>query len=208
MAELISMYFNALISEVNALAIPREYRDDMLAKLQFLRDQSLCDYDRRKPTSELREVWKNVDRAMAQHGLYERYKPSKKAWETIGMFVEIAQFRPTPSKKMAAPLPPSPYGQMTVTQLLEAMNAACGDISFIKVRTAIRASLKYLEEESKKPVSARDLREIAETWRRIHPELKKRAILRPFEEEPMKSRLMDFLKGHEAVAASELKAAR
>lgn len=197
MAELISRYFDILMAEVNALPIPREYKDDMIEKLHFLKVQSLCDYDRRLPTAELREVWKNVDRAMNQHGLYERYTPSKKVWDTIGMFVEVGQFRPTPSKRKPPEKLPSPYVGFNVSQLFEALGKECSGISFIKIRMPIKESLKFLEEEAKKPAHARNQTEIREAWKRIHPELKKRAILRPFEEEPMKGRLMEFLRGRD-----------
>lgn len=195
MAELISKIFDVLMVEVNALPILREQKDSMIAKLNFLKLQSLCDIDRRKPTSELREVWKLVDHEMDRHGLYERYKPSKKVWDTIGMFVEVGVFKAPIRLKEPAPKPPSKYDNMDVPNLFRAINDECSGIPFIKARMPVKTALLYLEAEAKKPKYLRDQSEIRITWKRIHEELKKRGILKPFDYEPMKGKILDFLKG-------------
>lgn len=56
MGEQIFRCFDALIVEVNALPIRREIKDDIIGQLQFLRTESLADFDRRKATADLREV--------------------------------------------------------------------------------------------------------------------------------------------------------
>jgi hypothetical protein len=195
MAELVYRCFERLMLEVNALPVLREVKDDIIGQLEFLRTQSLADTDRRKPTGDLREVWKNVDRQMDQHGLYDRFKPSKKLWDTIGMFVEVGQFKPLPMKREAAVQAPSKLKSMNVTNLLKAMNDECSGIPFVKERMPLKLALDFLEEESEKPKFMRNQAEIRITWKRIHPELKKRKILNEFEEQPMKSKLLEFLKG-------------
>lgn len=199
MAELISRCFEALIFEVNALPIPREYKDAMIGKLDFLRTQSLCDFDRRRPTSELREVWKEVDRDMATHGLYDLYKPSRRVWDTIGMFVEVAQFKPVATK----PAPhtkareKSLYQDSTIIEIFEVMRKDSSGVPSIKAKLKLKTGLSFLIDEAKKPAALRNHEGIVATWKDLHPELKTRAILKPFEAEPMKSRVLDFLKGHE-----------
>ncbi len=195
MAELVYRCFERLLVEVNALPIRREVKDDMIRQLEFLRTQSLADFDRRKPTADLREVWKNVDREMSQHGLYDRYTPSKHVWDTIGMFVEVGQFRPVPAKPAPIVKPPSKLIGMDVTNLLRSMNDECSGIPFVKERMPLKTTLTFLEDESTKPKYLRNQTEIRVAWKRIHPELKKRKVLDQFEEEPMKSKLIEFLKG-------------
>ncbi len=197
MAELISRCFEALIYEVNALPIPREYKDAMIGKLDFLRTQSLCDFDRRKPTEQLREVWKEVDRDMATHGLYDLYKPSRRVWDTIGMFVEVGQFKPVASK----PAPQvkgktkSPFHDSTIIEIFETMRKDSSGVPSIKAKLKLKSGLTFLIDEAQKPVVLRNHDGIIATWKDLHPELKTRAILKPFEAEPMKTRVLDFLKG-------------
>ncbi len=197
MAELISRCFEALIYEVNALPIPREYKDAMIGKLDFLRTQSLCDFDRRKPTAQLREVWKEVDRDMSTHGLYDLYKPSRRVWDTIGMFVEVGQFKPVASK----PAPQtkgktkSPFHDSTIIEIFETMRKDSSGVPSIKAKLKLKSGLTFLIDEAGKPAVLRNQDGIIATWKDLHPELKARAILKPFETEPMKSRVMDFLKG-------------
>ena len=191
MAELISRCFDALIFEVNALPIPREYKDAMIGKLNYLRTQSLCDFDRRHSTSALREVWKEVDRDMATHGLYDRYKPSRRVWDTIGMFVEVGQFKPVALKPVKVQ---SPYQDATVVEILEAMRKEAAGVPMIKIKLQLKAGLTFLIEEAKKKSDVRNHSAIVATWKDLHPDLKKSAILQPFEVEPVKSRILDFLR--------------
>ncbi|CAN5635144.1 hypothetical protein BH10BDE1_BH10BDE1_10740 [soil metagenome] len=197
MAEHMSHYFKMLIAEVAKLRIPAEIRDDILAKLEFLKTESLCDFDRRKPASALREVWKNVDRQMAQHGLYNQYRPSKTMWETIGMFVEIGMFRPAPTERVARTTGGTltPDFSFSIPDLLNQIQRECRSISTPLERTRSEQSLRYLEEESRRPLPMRNQKEILATWKRIHPDLKKHAVLKKFEGEPMKTKLIDFIGG-------------
>lgn len=192
MAELISRCFEALIFEVNALPILSEYKDQMIERLDFLRLQSLCDFDRRKPTSVLREVWKEVDRDMSTHGLYDCYKPSKRVWESIGMFVEVGQFKPVALK--AVPLKTT-SPDVSVAEIFELMRKDSTGVPSIKLKLHLKAGLTFLSEEAKKPLALRNQEAIRATWKDLHPDLKARAILQPFEKEPMKSRILEFLKG-------------
>lgn len=193
MAELISRCFEALIFEVNALPISREYKDAMIGKLDFLRTQSLCDFDRRKPAPVLREVWKEVDRDMSTHGLYDRYKPSKRVWETIGMFVEVGQFKPVALRSVA--LKKTDTQDPSVAEIFELMRKDSGGVSSIKLKLHLKAGLTFLAEEAKKPLALRNQEAIRNTWKDLHPDLKARAILQPFETEPIKKRILEFLKG-------------
>lgn len=197
MADQISRYFEALIQEVTKLEIPALIREDILLKLEFLKSESRCDFDRRKSAATLREVWKNVDRQMAQHGLYSQYRPSKEMWETIGMFVEIGIFRPAPTNRtrpgLDAVLPRN--GSLSIPELFRHISSECQIISDDSARSNSEQSLKYLEEESRRPPPMRNQKEILATWKRIHPNLKKHAILRKFEAEPTKTKLIDFLRG-------------
>ena len=186
MAEQVSRYFEILILEVKKLSLAREIRNDIIEKLLFLKQQSLCDFERRQSASELRQVWKNVDRQMNQHGIYDRFEPSKKLWETIGMFVEVAQFRPVANRDH------SPLAYANVTRLFETMSAL-GEQA--KIRKSVLNDLIYLREESKRPPAMRNLRQVQTTWKRIHSDLKKHSILKKFEAEPMKGRILEFLKG-------------
>ena len=186
MAEQVSHYFEILIREVKKLALPSEIESDILQKLLFLKQQALCDFERRHSASELRLIWKNVDRQMNQHGIYDRFQPSRRLWETIGMFVEVAQFRPIANRN------PSPLAYANVTRLFESMIAKCRTA---KVGAAVIHDLVYLKEESKLPLAMRNVRQVQMVWKRIHSDLKRHAILQDFENEPMKSRILEFLKG-------------
>lgn len=192
-----SHYFEMLIAEVAKLGIGSEIRDDILAKLEFLKTESLCDFDRRKPASALREVWKNVDRQMTQHGLYDQYRPSKTMWETIGMFVEIGMFRPAPSVRIVRTSGGTltPDYSLSIPDLLKQITRECKSISPPVARARSEQSLRYLEEESRRPLPMRNQKEILATWKRIHPDLKKHAVLKNFEGEPIKTKLIEFIGG-------------
>jgi hypothetical protein len=211
MAELISRCFEALIFEVNALPIPREYKDAMIGKLDFLRTQSLCDFDRRKPTAQLREAWKEVDRDMATHGLYDRYKPSRRVWDTIGMFVEVGQFKPIAAKSAATDAATdaikSKYHEASIIEIFELMRKDSSGVPSIKAKLKLKAGLTFLIDEATKPLALRNHDVIVATWRDIHAELKIRSILKPFESEPMKTRVLDFLKGDRDEKSSSKRAA-
>ena len=196
MAERISRYFEMLILEVSRLGIPAVIRDDIIAKLEFLKVESVCEFDRRKPAAVLREVWKNVDRQMAQHGLYEQYRPSKTMWDTIGMFVEIGMFRPAPSTRVARTSNGSISNEfsLSIPDLLSQIAHECRNISVASTRARSEQSLRYLAEESRRPLPMRNQKEILATWKRIHPDLKRHAVLKNFEAEPIKNRLIDFLR--------------
>lgn len=195
MGEVVSAIFSALIFEVNALPVSRAKRDEILLRLEFLRTQSLCDTDRRKPVAQLREVWTEADKLMAAAGLYERYTPSKKIWDTVFMFVEVAQFRPTVVKRAPLEKPPSPFSNSPAHEILAAMKREAAGVMDIRTKVRLKNELQFLEDQAKAPRNLRDQNAIKLKWKQIHEELKKRAILRPFEEEPMKSKLLEFLRG-------------
>ena len=195
MAEQVSHYFEVLIREVKRLALSTEVESDILEKLLFLKQQSLCDFERRESTSELRLIWKNVDRQMSQHGIYDRFQPSRRLWETIGMFVEVAQFRPIANRDLSSASQVKSLAYANVSRLFEIMSAACRDST---VRSSVAHDLIYLKEESKLPPAMRNTRQIQTVWKRVHSDLKRYSILKDFETEPMKGRLLEFLRGSTA----------
>jgi hypothetical protein len=65
----------------------------------------------------------------------------------------------------------------------------------IKAKLQLKTGLTFLIEEAKKTPVLRNHSAILSTWKDLHPELKARAILKPFEAEPMKNRIMEFLRG-------------
>ncbi len=195
MAELLYSYFDALIYEVNALSVRRSEKDRIIQRLQFLRTQALADTDRRRPTIELREVWTEVDQELSALGLYESYRPPKKVWDAIGLFVEVGQYRRMPAMPAPKNLKPSPLENSTELELVQALRKECAGIPFVKIRAKLLAGFKFLESEAQKPKADREHDRIQMVWREIHPDLKHRRVLKLVEDEPMKSRILGFLKG-------------
>lgn len=82
-----------------------------------------------------------------------------------------------------------------ITQLLMAIRNDCERITHIGDRARLQEELNRLIRQSKQPLVARDKKEILFIWRRIHPDLRYYGILNGYDREPMKTRILNFLKG-------------
>jgi hypothetical protein len=83
---------------------------------------------------------------------------------------------------------------VSIPDLLKQISRECQSISVATTRARSEQSLKYLEEESRRPLPMRNQKEILATWKRIHPDLKRHAVLKKFEADPIKNKLIDFIR--------------
>ncbi len=81
------------------------------------------------------------------------------------------------------------------TQLLMALRNDCDRIAHAADRARLQEELNRLIRQSKKSLLLRDQKEILFIWRRIQPDLRYYGILNGYDSEPMKSRIVNFIKG-------------
>ncbi|CAN5493875.1 hypothetical protein BH10BDE1_BH10BDE1_23440 [soil metagenome] len=86
--------------------------------------------------------------------------------------------------------------RLNSTQLLEEMLHRANKLAIAWQRLTLEPELLKLIREAKKPLAIQDRAEIKRIWKSIQPDLRTYGILHGLDEEPMKSRLLAFLKGN------------
>ena len=85
--------------------------------------------------------------------------------------------------------------RLPLTDLLKEMKRRTRKLAIAWQRIPMEQGLTKLIAQSEKPLALRDHDEIKNVWREIHGDLRQYNILQEFDQEPMRTSLLTFLKG-------------
>lgn len=188
-------HFDQLIYDANALPVGRSIKEPLISALQYLRTQTLCDLDRRDQSTNYKEAWQTVEKHFKQLAFHEYFKKPEEFYDPIYRFVGVGAYEVRYARPLPTPPRPSPFLNWTALQMLEEMVKESTGVGSPQEKMKLKKDLSFLVDQAKKTLANRHQSAIQVVWREIHPRLKSYALLRKFEAEPMRSRLMKFLKG-------------
>ena len=136
-------HFDELIYDANALPVPRDSKENLIAALRYLRTQTLCDQDRRDKRANYKEAWERVEFHFKNLEFRNRFKKSDEFYEPIYKFVGYGKFeiRYVPPVPRAAD--PSRYAEWSPEQILAEMLSDSSGVGRPRDKISLRENLSF-----------------------------------------------------------------
>jgi hypothetical protein len=193
----LAIKFAAIKDKCSELALPKSVRDHFRARIEYFRQQSLCDFDRRESPLRIAQNWRTFSDEVKATGLLTPFRNDKNFWRDVAVFVgefrvERVPMGIPPEAKKAKP----PFHSWDVHTFFEALVKEAERTAFTSPEEKKIAvlGLRYLYLEAKRGRLNRDKKACKETWLSIWPSLEKAKLLAKYKEATqLKDRLKFFL---------------
>ncbi len=190
--------FDALIARAHNLGLPASFLYDVIANLNYLRAQSIADFDRRDKADRIRECWTNLENKTRGLRLFEPVRAKHDAWPAILKFVDVvdSKYVPKPEPKPRVESK-DPYVSWSVETLLKDLLDRCNSMSVLPAeKRMLKLGLSYLKLEAERPRGRRNKEYIDEVWRIIWPLLHKNGVLEKYRASlVLKQKFVFFVRG-------------
>lgn len=179
----ITKYIEELIVHVRASQAPPTFKSQVVHALEYFKQQSLCDSNRRDPEAKIKAAWYELEKILMGTSLFDRFRSETPRWSAFMNALGVEKFphgygAPAPAKR-------SRFADRTAEELMSHLARRCEDrTSFTNVeRSLVCIGLYYLELEARRGRGQRNKQRIQQTWATIQPILRKIGVLNDFDGE-------------------------
>lgn len=177
----LSRYLEEIAKHIDSSKVPKTYKMQLLAGLNYFKQQVLCDLDRRDSQVKLKQRWLEFQQLTVGTGLLDKFQRDRYRWNIIQKFfgIELASepipFRPAIKKSRLAD-----KGTDLLLELLARESEEKKSLSEMELNV-VKFGLYYLHLESRRGRGQRDKNRIKLVWKTIQPMLRKMGMLDEFD---------------------------
>lgn len=182
----IQKYLDELDSIVRKSNLSRTYLSQVSWALNYLKQQSLCDFDRRDPPNVIKSRWDSFEELIRPTPLDNLLKKDKNRWLKLQRWTGASKLIQVDNELLVSQKSKPRFHDQEAKELFQLMHRETLRLKFLsdaELRFA-RTGLMYLSIAAERARFQRDPKEMELVWRWIHPLLKKAGALDIFRTEP------------------------
>jgi hypothetical protein len=193
-----SSCFELIIESVSKVTMTPAFRSEVVAALDYFKQQALCDLDRRDQPLVIRSRWRELEGKTKGLGLFDEIKKRDEVWRVVRCFVYDAEPSSllVPVVERAYVKPTSRFHSATPEDFFELLSKEAERAPLLSPdeSLALVHGLLFLKASAALPKPKRNTDKIRKVWASVHPTLKKLGLTEEFSrDETMKNRLRLFI---------------
>lgn len=193
-----SKCFELIIESVSKVSMTPAFKTEIVAALEYFKQQALCDLDRRDQPLAIRSRWRELEGKTKGLGLFDDIKKRDEVWRVVRCFVYDAE--PSSLLVPVVERPPvvavSKFESWTPEDFFEHVykRAELAPKISPEEEMALTHGLMFLKASASLPKARREQHKIKSVWKSIHPILTRLNVMTEFsKEEALKNRVKLFL---------------
>lgn len=187
-------YFATLREHLTSIEMPKNFKNEVIAALQYFEFQAGLSVEEREHPRELKRHWLDLNAKIKGLKLFDKFEKEELLWRTIKCFVHAEEpcslLNPAPPEKVYR----SKYADWTYIDFFDHLAKNADHLEHLNPQESqfFRTALWYLAEQAHRGRGQRNLNRILETWKGVQPLLDRLGMLKEFRSEFSLKKQIDY----------------